>query len=503
MVSSNLVEIITNLGDDMLEVGEFFKNAEDVVNLGKYKLNADIIKVLLKMNIYARGTFKASFLNRIIIQMIINDNYEKGLFEEVMGECDSSWGNLIYESMTALYGNIIMKFGIEKLYGLVSGSTSEEIIYNKMDFLVHADRDMYKNFIDRQIKKILLLTPNKEVWQMAINSNQLDENFIINNLDKIDISDVGAKGKFFIRNIFLDKYASKVNWDNLMENNCFMSIDIKHLIAYKNKINWNKFSKKSKISKEMMKEFKDYLNWNEVLISNFDTFMGLDKKTINYLVQNKISDITPFIIENPTTRAFKKFKEYIDWDAYRIYSYINITSVLNSELINYINFRCLFNQGRYKYQDLYIILEYYKNFIGHCEINGIDIDNLYTKKKFINSKGILTSEEINLIKEYDRIKLYENDCYYFTIDEFNLIKFEDILDFKKLRYCHISTEYFISNIDKFDLNKVGGGFKRKLSLEDKKIIISKYDYKTLDKFNPIIKSQQKELMDYAKNIGKY
>ena len=495
---------IKKLGGSTVEVGKFFHRCSNTEFLSDYSLDANLIKDLIEINGFKKIERIRMYVAEIIIKLIIKGNYTIGLLEAIERYSDVSWDNLFkIEVYAPTYP--IRNLGVKKVYELVSGNTSEEKLFNQVCFLSNAGIFGDKSgFIENQLINILSKSTDKTLWSKAVNSNiGITDSIIMANIFRIDLSKVGDKRDLFISDEFLSKYGDLVNWDRIINNPKICDINHKYLEQYKDKINWDELSKKNNLPKVILKKFKECLNWDFIIIHNFYNFIKLDNETIDYVIKNKVLN-HDFMYTNLSLSSLKKFKEYINWDEEDIYRRVNASTLLHKDIIKYVSFGKIINRGGYKYSDVSTMLEYYKSFIGHCNTNGINIEKLYKQYKLFSMKSsLLSDEEIELVKIYEKIKIDSNDIYEFAIDELNLIKYRDILDLKKVKRLKVSKEFLFSIIDELDIKNLSWYYINGLNLEDKKILILKFGYKSIEELGLINKSQENTLIKYAKNINKY
>tara|TARA_B100001057_G_C22551810_1_gene833769 strand:- start:14 stop:673 length:660 start_codon:yes stop_codon:yes gene_type:complete len=114
---------------------------------------------------------------------------------------------------------------------------------------------------------------------------QLNEDFIKNNLDLVNWDIISLKQKFN-KNFIID-YQEKLNWYIIIKNK---SLSLSFIYDFPNQIKWDAFCRFGNLDKQILDDFKDQINWRIIreerqltdkeqqLLKNYNQYLLINKR---------------------------------------------------------------------------------------------------------------------------------------------------------------------------------------------------------------------------------
>lgn len=138
----------------------------------------------------------------------------------------------------------------------------------------------------------------------------------------------------------LESYESSLSWDAISKSPAFKpSLEV--LSIFKDKLNWRYLSEKLDITIVILRQFKNYLDWeiissnsriefNKNLVSEFLDVLDLNRLSSNPSLDKKANDlIQSFLAENDNARFIYNLKaQHSNWRGF-IYHFTHITNAVN------------------------------------------------------------------------------------------------------------------------------------------------------------------------------
>jgi hypothetical protein len=142
----------------------------------------------------------------------------------------------------------------------------------------------------------------------------------------------------------LEKYQDKVDWDKISGNKC-IHWTIPMIRKFQSRINWNIFSEIIKyelLTEELLEEFQDKWNWDELSCNQFNYIKNADKLLMKFADKwswHKIINSVwgKLLFENKGIEFYEKYKDYIhEFEIFDTYLWEEMLSQVKKQLITEI-----------------------------------------------------------------------------------------------------------------------------------------------------------------------
>ena len=459
------------------EDNDFFNlsvNLRDINFISKYKLTKEECEFLINNNIITSlnnlNSYRDKYIN-LIEYLIKNNSYTKGLLEDLVGKDKWECVTLVecikdndYDDCLGIYKKIIFEYicykdkktGIKNaIYFTINSlknTKDNNIDISYMEYIIILE---FLNFIENNINDL-----DYEDWGNVSGIN-LPISFIKKHKSNLNSYDFPLNGEEYLEDDFLKEFNYCFDLEAVLKNKYLykMKVDVFNKICtdtYKLIGNCNAIIENEnlwKIDKDIIFSVKDRLDFKEIakrLVKDIEyrenycsTFANnYYQDTINVkLYEDDSFGLFLYDDESEDTIDISNIAEFIDFNDIEYYRIIPSKIMLRENNIKYP----VFNKALAYYNktyDVVTMIKYSENFISYVnDVLGFNLNSTPVSK-----------EEENIIKEYERVKITDNDEFYiFEINDSLLLQTIDHLDFNKIKYVNLSENIFVYNINKFDL----------------------------------------------------
>jgi len=120
----------------------------------------------------------------------------------------------------------------------------------------------------------------RELWKQVSRYMPWTEKQLAKHIDKIDWAELSNNDEMQWTESILTKYSNRLDWDNLSSNDAHSLTSISIVKQFADKWNWDRKINRFNWTVELIKDFKDYIDWedmysyddgkNEWLFKNFE-----------------------------------------------------------------------------------------------------------------------------------------------------------------------------------------------------------------------------------------
>ena len=203
---------------------------------------------------------------------------------------------------------------------------------------------------------------------------------------------------------FIKKYKDYVNWDFI---SAFQKLSEDFIEKYKDYINWYFISQYQKLSENFIEKHKDYVNWHNISVLQklSEDFIERHKNKVNWHNISKFQKLSEFFIE--------KFKYKVNWDS--ISTYQKLSESFIKRYKDYVDWKWIST-----YQKLSeSFIERYKDYVNWDLISNYQKLSPAFRKKYKlkvprNNTNYMTKQEISELipdcykREGDYVIAYKN-----------------------------------------------------------------------------------------------